>query len=518
MEPARQVEIQLGHLCTNRCVFCVSGQRNAHKTATVLQAGPILERISAAREAGHRKITLLGGEPTLQPCFMDVVRHCVKLGYEEIVVFTNGARAANPSFVDGVLATGGSFTWRLSVQGADRHTHERTTRRGGSFGRLVRALENLSERGQRITVNTCLVETNYEGVDRFPDLLLPFGIRQLHLDMMRPKDAGKRSDGELRATIPRYPSMAAVLERMVEGFERRSPGFDVNIGNLPQCTAPRVAPWIRHDGEMTETFAIDGRDAISEPWNKYEVKARDKLKLEGCRRCLFDAACTGVYEAYVRLYGKGDLRPVGEGELLEADPERRLLPLHLGSRLAALEGLKLAGAPARTTWTRTADDEVTLTVEGRAAFVVALRPPAKVGIAACDLFSLHVRAAPADRELALRGLSAIFSRLAAGRTIWHPVGADATGRLPGSLGARLSRLRRAAPFPHLAWARVRTGPGRVDVELLGPREESVVFWLEEKQGRPSGGYRLEEGEPSSEVVHGLRAMMEALSSKRTEKG
>src|SRR5262249_42155807 len=143
MEPKTQVEIQLGHMCNNRCVFCVSGQETGFGRALPLATAPILERITEAFAAGHRKLTLLGGEPTLQPGFLDVVRHAVGLGFEEIVVFTNGVKTAREGFIEEVLATGGNFTWRISIQGATKESHERTTRRPGSFDRIVRSMGHI---------------------------------------------------------------------------------------------------------------------------------------------------------------------------------------------------------------------------------------------------------------------------------------------------------------------------------------------------------------------------------------
>src|SRR5262249_27787168 len=155
--PKKQIEIQLGHLCNNRCVFCVSGQETARGNAGVADPAPVLAELDRARALGHVKVTLLGGEPTLQPGFLDVVRHAARLGFEEIVVFTNGARTARAAFVDEIRAAaaaatggagtggagtggagaggagtggagaGGRLTWRISLQGATREAHERTT-------------------------------------------------------------------------------------------------------------------------------------------------------------------------------------------------------------------------------------------------------------------------------------------------------------------------------------------------------------------------------------------------------
>src|SRR5205823_14200524 len=111
------------------------------------------------------------------------------------------------------------------------------------------------------------------------------GVEQLHLDMVRPLDAGIRTEEEMRGMLPRYTDLVPHLERMVAGFPE---GFDVNIGNLPYCVAPHLARFIHHDGEKTFTVAVDEKDQLSEPWDKYEVKRRDKLKRESCRECVFD--------------------------------------------------------------------------------------------------------------------------------------------------------------------------------------------------------------------------------------
>src|SRR5689334_17004283 len=129
-------------MCNNRCVFCVSGQRTEQREAFPIAADPVLSRLDEGYAGGVRKVTLLGGEPTIQPDFLKVVGHAVRLGFEEIVIFTNGVKTARASFVDEILATGGKFTFRLSFQGANRRAHERTTKKLGSFDRLVETMKN----------------------------------------------------------------------------------------------------------------------------------------------------------------------------------------------------------------------------------------------------------------------------------------------------------------------------------------------------------------------------------------
>ena len=381
MEPTRQMEIQLGHMCNNRCVFCVSGQRTEMREAFPLAADPILEKVREGFDQGMRKITILGGEPTIQPEFMTVVRYAVGLGFEEIVIFTNGVKTAREGFLDEILATGGNFTFRLSFQGANMLAHERTTKKLGSFGRLVETMKNIRARGQRLTVNMCVVRSNFESVGDFPSLILPHGATQLHLDMIRPLDAGVRTEEEMRAMLPRYSDLVPHLERMIAGFPD---GFDVNVGNLPYCVAPHLARFIHHDGEETMTVAVDDQDALSEGWDKYHVKRRDKLKKASCRDCLFDEECSGVFETYRAFYGLDELVPVTALALREADPSLRLFTVHLRPHLRNLDGWTPPapfGAPV----------VVTNSIEGEARLrfrspdgdvVVALRRPGAGGVGA----------------------------------------------------------------------------------------------------------------------------------------
>src|SRR4051812_9691223 len=83
-------EIQLGHLCNNRCNFCSSGQLTAMKVARTVPLEPIVEALQAARAAGARHLTFLGGEPTIHKRFLEVLTCARDLRFEHIVIFTNG--------------------------------------------------------------------------------------------------------------------------------------------------------------------------------------------------------------------------------------------------------------------------------------------------------------------------------------------------------------------------------------------------------------------------------------------
>ena len=515
-------EIQLGHACNNRCVFCVSGELTSLGKAPLLAEDMLAGRITDAYAAGHRRITLLGGEPTLHPSFLQLVRRCVSLGYEEITIFSNGTRLARKELVEEIIATGGRFEWRFSFQGATREAHERTTRREGSWDQLVASVEQVQAHGQRITINMCVVQTNYESVDQFAALLLPHGVSQLHVDMLNPYDTGVMSDEDLFRIMPRYSDLVPPLERMVRSFPE---GFDVNVGNLPYCLAPSIAPFIHHGGHPTWTVTADdlGTKKLQGERVKYQVKETGKKKPDRCRRCVFDDRCSGVFEVYAERYGLDELQPVTTEMLVQLDPRRTLVALHARALLrAALTN----GPPApfvRTTVAEPALRESTLLLEsgdgGR--LLLSFGPPTRPSrVAACDLFSVQIVECTVDPVIGTRALVALWNALElAGAHTIHPPGDDAFLDLPPSIASRLARVRAHAPFGALRFRSVAVTAEGKRAELLfevpDASGERVVVWLAEDAGRATGGYRLAhahaaEGAPSEALVRGIGEIMAAL--------
>jgi len=294
-------EIQLGHLCNNRCVFCSSGQLTAMKIARAVPLEPIIEALEAARTAGAWHLTFLGGEPTTHKRFLDVLRKAIELGFEHIVIFTNGVMFPQPGFIDSVLALG-RFEWRISIQGATDEAHVAVTGRAQSFQRILHGLGELQRHGQLVTANMCVNERSYRSLPAYPALLREYGVRQLHVDIVRPESTGERDQAYLREIMPRYSDMAPYYDGMLAGFDRWDPDFDVNVGNLPYCILPKWGSRIHHGGQETVTKSADAT-GLEDSMNKYEWHGSLRTYLPGCDECVFRARCTGIFRVYLQLHG-----------------------------------------------------------------------------------------------------------------------------------------------------------------------------------------------------------------------
>lgn len=332
-EPERQVEVQLGHLCNNRCVFCVSGQLSEQKRAPQLPEDPIAREIEAARAGGARKITFLGGEPTIQRSFPALLQRAVELDFDEIVLFTNGVMTPRESFRERVFRildglgpeVDRRVIWRFSLQGGDREHHDDTTKNPGAWDRIAQSLDVLHARGARLTGNMCVVESNFRSVRALAEVAAKYGFENLHLDMVRPRDAGERTTEELRGMMTKYSVMAPYFRELVATTDRLlGPDYDINLGNLPYCIAPDLAHKIHHDGESTITVAASGQGTTQAGFDKYADKRSDKEKLETCRSCIFDGRCSGVFERYGEFHGYDELQPLDAETMWRVDARGHL--------------------------------------------------------------------------------------------------------------------------------------------------------------------------------------------------
>jgi hypothetical protein len=300
-------------MCNNRCVFCSSGQLTALRLARPIPLDPMISAIENARANGARRITFLGGEPTLHRSFFGALQRSVELGFEEIVIFTNGVLLPQPGFIDRITALG-RFEWRISIQGANRDAHVAVTGKPDSFRRIVDGLKLLKARGQRVTANVCVNELSYRSLPEYPALVREHDIQQLHVDVVRPSSTGERTSEYLLEVMPRYSVMAPSLAEMLTRFDRELPGFDVSIGNLPFCVLPQWAHRINHGGEQTITQACDD-SALEVAVDKYRWHASLRRHVAACESCVFRRDCTGIFTTYLELYGDGEFRSIQPEEL-----------------------------------------------------------------------------------------------------------------------------------------------------------------------------------------------------------
>jgi hypothetical protein len=114
----RKVIMNVTYRCNNRCTFCAVGTRTQLDGSIDRQK----EMLAHYYNHGVRLADFDGGEPTLYPDLIPLIRYARQLGYEKVNVTTNGRLAVYEEFARR-LTHSGLTTLLFSVHGSDARSH-----------------------------------------------------------------------------------------------------------------------------------------------------------------------------------------------------------------------------------------------------------------------------------------------------------------------------------------------------------------------------------------------------------
>jgi cyclic pyranopterin phosphate synthase len=130
------LRISLTDRCNLRCVYCMPEEMHFQPRPELLTQDEILTVARAARDLGFDKIRLTGGEPTVRPDLLGIVRGLSELGFRAVSMTTNGLRLrelARP------LKEAGLERVNVSVDTLDADRFHRITR----WGKLETVLDGI---------------------------------------------------------------------------------------------------------------------------------------------------------------------------------------------------------------------------------------------------------------------------------------------------------------------------------------------------------------------------------------
>lgn len=88
----RNVYLYITEKCQLRCGHCYMGERL--ESGKFMPTSEVKHNLQLWRKMGGSKLSILGGEPTLHPDFIEICRYARSVGYEKVILNTNGLRKA----------------------------------------------------------------------------------------------------------------------------------------------------------------------------------------------------------------------------------------------------------------------------------------------------------------------------------------------------------------------------------------------------------------------------------------
>jgi len=323
MTVERNLELNLGLACNNRCIFCLdlTALPEARKWLPIERA---LDELHLARGEGATSVGLLGGEPTAHPRILDIVREARDAGYGRIALQTNGLRLSDPDLCRSLVESGVNRI-SMSVHSFSAADEDYLTGRAGNFAKKRRAVENLvalRKEGfleHNVSLNAVLTTRIHSRLVDYAGHYRQLGITDVRFNMIRTDSCLDRGP-EL---TPRLQDLAPEIARAVAASESRL-HMDLSFGDLPLCAYPweilenrplagRVIGEARDLDTWVAVFSAP-RDLTRAPDRfKWTERKKSALKIQPedpCSRCGLAELCEGVWRSYVALHGGSELRPL----------------------------------------------------------------------------------------------------------------------------------------------------------------------------------------------------------------
>ncbi|MCS7235313.1 MAG: GTP 3',8-cyclase MoaA [Armatimonadota bacterium] len=214
--PIRDLRISLTDRCNLRCVYCMPEHGIAFRPpAELLQDHEVLLLTRIAAELGVSKVRLTGGEPTVRPGLVELVRGIAAIpGIRDVALTTNGVRLKE---LAGPLAQAGLRRVNVSLDTLDPEQFRRITR-GGRLQDVLDGIRAAEEAGLRpVKLNTVVVRGfNEDAVVPLASLTLqrPWEVR--FIEVMPFGEVADFAQGSVVRT-------EETLRRVEEAFGRLEP-------------------------------------------------------------------------------------------------------------------------------------------------------------------------------------------------------------------------------------------------------------------------------------------------------
>jgi MoaA/NifB/PqqE/SkfB family radical SAM enzyme len=317
--PGRNIEINIGKLCNNACVFCANGCIPRAERRWVPEATVRAEIARAARQ-GFRSLGFLGGEITSHPHAERLVAEARRLGFTRIALCTNGRRFADRALLERFLAAGTTRV-ALSIHSHQAAIEDRLNARPGAFAQQLSAIDNLVAAADAgalpdgFSLNTCIHGLNVHELHGLVRFFHRRGVRDIRLNVLRPEHHAVGS----RELVPPLAEVAAEARRVIDLNERRL-HMTLTFGDVPLCVWPpallnhpaRAAAYIGelrdYDTDVT-VFRGDGPGGDPDRFHWKTRRTADlKAHVAACARCAARDRCEGPWLRYCEMHGEGEFR------------------------------------------------------------------------------------------------------------------------------------------------------------------------------------------------------------------
>ena len=294
-----RIDLKVGFGCNNLCRFCVQGDKREK-----LPAKPLAELRGAlkdGRRSGATGVVFTGGEPTLHPGLLELVRLARGLGYRSIQIQSNGRSFCYAKTVREFVAAGVN-EFGPALHGSRPEIHDFLTGAPGSFLQTAAGMRNIKGLGCRLITNTVITKANYRDLPAIARLLVSLGADQYQFAFMH--ITGRAGDNK---------EWLAARKSIIEPWVKKGLDVGIKAGRrvmteaIPYCF---MSGYEDHVAErIIPSTKIFDAEIVIEDYTQVR-RTQGKAKGPRCPKCAYFKACEGPWREYPEMFGWDEFEPV----------------------------------------------------------------------------------------------------------------------------------------------------------------------------------------------------------------
>lgn len=293
-------ELLPGYSCNSNCRFCSIDEA---KRSINSNTEDLKRAVYKARQEGFKYLGIGGGEPTIRKDLIELIRFAKKIKFEIVRIETNGIALSYEEYCRKLTEAGLDFV-KISIHGHKPEIHDYLTRVPGSFGNVLKAIENLQKLKVRIEINLVINRLNYKSLDKFIMFFANKGVGSFCL--IYPMYTGLMAKYHKQVAVS-IKKAAPYLKKALDLID----ALELDKGlifNIPPCCLPsKVKKMVEFSAFNTKVGAPD--------FNIGSIdfdRLKGKVKFKKCEKCFYFKDCEGAWADYVRLFGDKEFVPINE--------------------------------------------------------------------------------------------------------------------------------------------------------------------------------------------------------------
>lgn len=278
--------------CNNNCLMCTNPDWPwpAWDGGFNYDYNSLIKRIKKATKKikTFDSIYLSGGEPTLHPQFLDVLKYVGQnFPKQRIKLLTNGRKFLYPDFTKEVLEITNNLDIELSIYGPNRKVHEAITRTPGSFKQTIKGLENLlkyKNKDQLINIRYIITKLSYQYLGELLKLVksdFP-AVNRIMLIFWEIENQAVKNIKSVKITYDQVRPEIEKIYSLLLNFKQ------IRLYHFPLCTLPeKIWPFV---------WCTLPQDGV--------------VFTKACQQCNFKKYCLGIPKDYSEIIGIKEFKPI----------------------------------------------------------------------------------------------------------------------------------------------------------------------------------------------------------------